>query len=113
MYGRLASPAGTFWNCYVCAINGMHVVENRLLFSLQLTNQRSEGSSLLHSAQVYGNFGSFSTGAHDWQITGDTKLHIGKNEFTIDHCDSDFLKLTLTAPRTTYYFIAQKSRSYS
>lgn len=102
------------WNCYVCSFNGSHNIEGRLLFTLMLGKEPSGTDEESFKAQVLGNFGSFITGNTSWKLTPDDKLMIGEEEtYVINDCTKDFLKLTSVTARTSYFFIAQKSRGFA
>ena len=113
MFGRVSSPAGPVWICYVCALNGQHVIEGRQLFTLELTKEPAGEDGAGMSAQIFGSFGSFVNGRTFWSATELQDLTVGDHEFTINDCTKDFLKITSKTERTTYLFIAQQSRSFS
>jgi hypothetical protein len=112
MFGRVSSPIGPNWICYVCALNGQHVIEGRQLFTLRFTSEQAGEGGAGSIAEVMGSFGTFVTGRPTYS-TADTDLTVGEHEFTINDCTKDFLKITSKTERTSYLFIAQQSRSYT
>jgi hypothetical protein len=111
MFGRVSSPAGPVWICYVCALSGHHVIEGRQLFTLRLSSEpiSEEAGS---AAEIFGSFGTFVNGPTTCNLT-DTQLTIGGHDYIIHDCTKDFLKITSKTERTGYLFIAQQSRSYT
>jgi hypothetical protein len=112
MFGKVSSPVGPTWICYVCALNGQHVIEGRQLFTLRFSNEPASADGTGNMAEVMGSFGTFATGRTAYSTT-DTDLTVGEHEFTINDCTKDFLKITSKTERTSYLFIAQQSRSYT
>lgn len=113
MFGRVSSPVGPTWICYVCALSGHHVVEGRQLFTLRFTTEPAGADSGAGSiAEVLGSFGAFVSGRMAYQ-SADTDLTVGEHEFIITDCTKDFLKITSKTERTSYLFLAQQSRSYT
>jgi hypothetical protein len=107
------SLLNTIWNCYAC-VRGQMPTEGRLLFSLRLTQvpfTDSEGTEGF-TAKVVGAWNPWHSGEYRWERTGHNQFRIGEMDpLQVQEVTKDFLRLTTTDFKTTYYLIAQKAKS--
>jgi hypothetical protein len=108
------SILGTMWNCYA-AMRNLMATEGRLLFSLRLTQvpfTDADGVESGFTAKVVGSWHPWHSGEFRWERTGHNQFRIGEMDpLQIQEITKDFLRLTTTDFKTTYYLIAQKAKS--
>ncbi len=107
------SILGITWNCYAC-VRGQMSTEGRLIFSLRLTQHPftdGEGQEGF-TAKVVGAWYPWQSGEYRWERIGHNQFRIGEMDpLQVQEISKDFLRLTTTDFKTTYYFIAQKAKS--
>ena len=113
MFLQVASATNIVWNCYCRSAQGVHQ-ENRLLFSIRLTNEAlAVDGKTGFKAEVIGALWPFHSGEYIWQKTTDKKISLpamDNLELVIQECTKDFLKMATPDFGTTYYFLAQKAK---